>query len=144
MSLRGAWRYAWASPATLLGLLLAGACLAGGGRARVVGGVLEVGGGSPWRALRRTRWPWRFDAITLGHVVLAESDATLQACRVHERVHVRQYERFGPTFFLIYAASSIREHLRGGDAYRDNRFEREAFAEERRHAAPRTPVRRGK
>jgi hypothetical protein len=123
-------RYGWAAPASLVGLGAAAIVLLAGGRACVVDGVLEVSGGGAFRALVRAPWPWRFDAITLGHVVLGVDAATLADCRCHERVHVRQYERWGAMFFVAYAASSVVQQLRGGDPYRDNRFEREAFAAE--------------
>jgi len=67
-------------------------------------------------------------AITLGHVVLAQDQATLERSRIHERVHVRQYERWGLLFPLLYLGSSAGALLRGGNAYEDNHFEREAFA----------------
>jgi hypothetical protein len=116
--------HAWAAPASAVGLVAAALMLAGGARARRVGGVLEVSGGAPWRWLVRRAAAWQ--AITLGHVVLGRDAATLRACRLHEHVHVRQYERLGLLFFALYAASSAAALLRGGDAYRDNRFEREA------------------
>jgi hypothetical protein len=70
-------------------------------------------------------------AITLGHVVLAQSEADLVRTRAHERIHVRQYERWGPFFPALYLVASLIAFLEGGDAYFDNRFEREA-----REAAP--------
>ena len=120
-------RYAWAAPATLVGLVIAGAALAAGARARVVDGVVEVGGGACGRAL--VRWPrvLRFQAITFGHVILGRDHAVLARLRDHERVHVRQYERWGPLFLPLYAAASAWALLRGRDPYRDNRFEAEAF-----------------
>jgi hypothetical protein len=48
-------------------------------------------------------------------------------CRNHERVHVRQYERWGPLFPPLYLLSSAAALVRGMDPYRDNRFEQEAF-----------------
>lgn len=117
--------HAWAAPASVAGLMLAVLALAGGARARRVGGVLEVAGGAPWRWLARHGASWQ--AITLGHVVLGRDAVTLRACRLHEHVHVRQYERLGVLFFVLYAGSSAAARLRGGDAYRDNRFEREAW-----------------
>jgi hypothetical protein len=48
--------------------------------------------------------------------------------RRHERVHVAQYERLGPLFFIAYGASSLGAWCRNGCPYRDNRFEQEAFA----------------
>ncbi len=37
-------------------------------------------------------------AITLGHCVLGQSQGALDVTRFHERVHVRQYEWWGPLF----------------------------------------------
>jgi hypothetical protein len=44
-------------------------------------------------------------------------------------VHVRQYERWGPLFVPAYVLCSAVIWSRGGDAYRDNPFEREAYGE---------------
>ena len=52
--------------------------------------------------------------------------AALDVSRSHERVHVAQYERWGLVFPLAYAASSLQALLRGQNAYRGNRFEKEA------------------
>jgi hypothetical protein len=51
--------------------------------------------------------------------------------RAHEQVHVRQYERWGPFFVPAYLASSLWQGLCGRHLYRDNHFERPAFAAER-------------
>lgn len=112
-------RYLWALPATCVGASLGLLCLARGARARLVDGAIEVDGGLP------RRFP--FGAITFGHVILGHSAEGLEGWRAHEHVHVRQYERWGVLFFPLYAASSVREWLRGNDPYRDNRFEREAY-----------------
>ena len=40
---------------------------------------------------------------------------------------MRQYERWGIIFPFAYVAASVIAALKGGDAYRDNRFEVEAF-----------------
>ncbi len=124
---RSAWhrtiRYAWASPATLVGLLLA--LLARFLRAdiAVVDGVVEViGTRRPFT--RSPRWP--FVAITLGHVIVARNAQMLDGCRAHERAHVRQYERWGVLFFPLYLGSSAFEFLRGRRPYWDNHFERQA------------------
>ena len=117
-------RYLWAAPASLVGLALGTLIVACGGSARVVDGVLEAHGGMLGRGLQR--WGCPFAAITFGHVVLAVDRLAGEACRAHERVHVRQYERWGALFFVAYVASSVREALRGGDPYLDNAFEREA------------------
>jgi len=60
--------------------------------------------------------------------VLGIDDAVLAEYRAHEHAHVRQYERWGVLFFVLYAASSLWEALCGKAAYRDNHFERQARA----------------
>ncbi|GMV90229.1 MAG: hypothetical protein AMXMBFR82_00070 [Candidatus Hydrogenedentota bacterium] len=120
--------YTWASPNTLLGALAALILLSLGGRARVVSGVVEVGGGWGGRAIASLPRMLSFNAMTLGHVVIGVSESALTASREHELVHVRQYERWGPFFLPAYALSSLWQVLRGRRAYWDNWFEREAFA----------------
>ncbi len=124
--------YAWAAPATLLGLAAALLARAAGADAIIIDGVLEVGGGRLERVLSRLPRPLRFQAITLGHVIIGTSHSALAACRRHERVHVRQYERWGIFFFPLYLGSSLWQLARGRDPYRDNHFERQAYREERR------------
>ena len=85
-------RYLWASPCTLVGAVATLSALLFGARARWVGGVLEVSGGA-----LAPRLP--FDAITLGHVVIVRTARGMVRWRRHERVHVRQCERWGPVFF---------------------------------------------
>jgi hypothetical protein len=65
-------------------------------------------------------------AMTLGHVILAVDQPTLDRWRAHERVHVRQAERWGPLFPLAYAAASAAAWGRGKDPYLENFFELEA------------------
>ena len=50
--------------------------------------------------------------------------------RTHERVHVAQYERWGPFFLPAYVAASLWAFARGGDFYLDNVFERAAREKE--------------
>lgn len=120
--------YLWAGPASLLGLVCCGLALATGGGCRVVGGVLEVYGGAVrWILRYLTVLPGGAAALTLGHVVLGLDPAALAFTRVHERVHVRQYERWGPLFIPLYLLASLALLLRGRDPYRQNPFEREAF-----------------
>jgi hypothetical protein len=66
------------------------------------------------------------EAITLGHVVLGRDARALSATRTHERVHVKQYERWGPIFLPAYFASSLWALATGRHPYFDNLFEREA------------------
>ena len=47
-------------------------------------------------------------AITFGHVVLGIDADALSRTRAHERVHVRPYERWGPTFIPAYLLASPR------------------------------------
>ena len=67
-------------------------------------------------------------AITFGHVIIGLDHATLTHLRLHEHVHVRQYERWGVLFFPLYLASSLIQIVRRRDPYLNNCFEREAFA----------------
>jgi hypothetical protein len=120
-------RYAWAAPTTTLGLLIV---LAGLRRAqlRVVDGVLEVHGPTlAWLLSHLTLIPGGVVALTLGHVVIARDDWSLESTRAHERVHVRQCEVWGPFFVPAYLAASLSALLRGRRFYFDNRFEVEAF-----------------
>jgi hypothetical protein len=121
-------RYAWASPATVVGLALSAIALCAGARVRCIGGVIEVGGG-PLRTLT-SRLPScaSFAAITFGHIVIGVDHDVLREVREHERVHVQQYERWGLLFFPLYVGSSVIQLLAGGNPYRDNAFEREAYA----------------
>ena len=122
--------YVWALPGTAVGIPAVLAAVLGGGTVRVVDGVLEVEGELVRRVLG-WGFPWvgPVSAITLGHVVVGFDRVSLERTRRHERVHVRQYERWGPFFIPAYVACSLVCRLRGRDPYRDNRFEREAYGE---------------
>lgn len=73
--------------------------------------------------------------MALGHVVLAIDDTTLHRAGPHERIHVRQYERWGPFFLPAYGIASWWAWRRGLHAYLDNPFEVEAYADDARRAA---------
>ena len=120
-------RYAWASPATLVGIVPALLALISGARPRVIEGAIEVAGGRMHDLISRLPRACRFGAITFGHVIICVDASTAVAVRAHEQVHVRQYERWGVLFFPLYVGASVVQWLRGRDPYRDNRFEREAF-----------------
>lgn len=126
--------YLWAAPNTLFGLLACMAGALGGASATVRDGVLEVHGPGVKRLLAIL--PVRFTvlAITCGHVVLGADRNALSRTRSHERAHVEQSQRLGPAFLPAYLLASLYAWLRGGDAYRDNYFERQARAAERREA----------
>ena len=118
-------RYAWASPTTAVGMVFVLLALASGGRARAAAGVIEAHGGAVTRGLR-----WLgVRAMTLGHVVLGLDPLALRLTRAHERIHVRQCERWGPLFLPAYLLASLVAAARGRHYYRDNAFERQAFAE---------------
>lgn len=123
-----ALRYLWAAPYTLLGLVLGAFASLFGATARAHFGVIEVFGGGVGRALAHLPEPLRFSAMTLGHVILAVDRSALVQLRAHERVHVRQYERWGPLFVPAYCLSSLLQLLRGRNPYRENHFERQAYA----------------
>lgn len=115
--------YLWPLPYTLggitIGLLLAG-------RFRQIDGVVEIHG--PLIAALLARFPITPMAVTIGHVVFGRSELALNITRDHERVHVRQYQRWGPAFVPAYLGASAVLYLRGRDPYRDNPFEVEAYA----------------
>jgi hypothetical protein len=129
MNLRKAWAYLWSLPTTAVGLCLGAPALVSRGKMQWVDGVLEIHGGFVTYFL--TEWTLLeggASAMTLGHVVLGRDRESLAWSRSHERVHVRQCERWGPLFLPAYGIASLIVKLRGGDAYRDNPFEREAYA----------------
>jgi hypothetical protein len=124
-------RYFWASPATALGAPFAAVAMCAGATLRRVNGAVEVAGGCLPSILRAFPPAAGFVAITFGHLIVGVDHAVLSRVRAHEHVHVRQYERWGVLFFPLYLASSIVQIIRGRRPYRDNVFEREAYAESR-------------
>jgi hypothetical protein len=118
-------KYAWAFlPNTAVGLLIA--LLSP--RWTLHTGVLEVYGGAATLVCRRALITGGASAMTLGHVVIGRDAGCLDRTREHERVHVRQYERWGPLFFPAYLGCSIYLWLKGRDAYHENPFEVEAYS----------------
>ena len=115
--------YLWVFPYTIVGIAI-GLLLMG--RFRLVDGVIEIHG--VWVAAVLDRLPVAAMALTFGHVVFGQTEKALNVTREHERVHVRQYERWGIMFGPAYLAASALLYLRGKDAYRDNPFEVEAYA----------------
>jgi hypothetical protein len=120
--------YLWTFPTTLVGLLVTLLTLLTGGHARWHTGVLEVYGGFASFVLRRlVPLPGGATAMTLGHVVIARDPAAHTDTRDHERIHVRQCERWGALFIPAYLIMCLVMKLRGKRGYRDNPFEREAY-----------------
>jgi hypothetical protein len=132
--------YLWAGAGSLLGLIAILAARVGTKPSlRRNAGTLEAHGGAlatvlGWLGAGRLR----IEAIALGHVILARDAASLDRYRDHERVHVRQWVRWGPLFVVAYPLASLWAWLRGRDPYRDNRFEREAWRSSR--SADRPPT----
>ena len=125
----------WASPCSAFGLSLAAFLLAAGGRAKWSNGALEV----TYRP-SQTRCGWLaralpFRGIVFGHVILAVTQEELDIIGPHERVHVEQYEAWGPLFVLAYGASSLWQLAGGHNPYWHNQFE--VQARERVNAAKR-------
>ena len=119
--------YAWAAPASAIGCCIAVFALCLGATWRIVYGVVEVGGGRFASLVLLLPSAIRFNAITLGHIVLGLNHTVLETHHVHEYAHVRQYERWGMFFFPLYIGSSFVQLLRGRDPHRNNYFEREAY-----------------
>lgn len=118
----------WASPYTLLGLLIGLAGLATGGGVQVRRRAIEFHGGVVTWLLGRAPILGGAAALTLGRTILGQSPGWLDACRDHEHVHIRQFERWGPLTGPAYLGCSAWLWLRGcPDPYRQNPFEREAF-----------------
>jgi hypothetical protein len=122
--------YLWASPYTLLGLTIGLVGLCTGGRSRTHGPVLEFyGGGVKWLMHKLLPNGQFVLAITLGHTVLGQTEASLDISHEHELVHVRQFERWGPLMGPMYLGWCVVLWFQGKRPYRDNPFEIEAYGE---------------
>lgn len=130
-SLLTIFRYIWALPNTVLGMFLLPLAMLFGGTIRRVAGVVEIhGAGSAWMLRNLVPLKGGAAAITLGHIVFGRDESGLARYRAHERVHVRQCERWGPLFIPAYLTAGLAAFVQGGHAYRDNYFERQARAGE--------------
>lgn len=117
----------WASPYSIVGLTIGFIGVLFGGRVRIEGSAIEFyDGGIKWFVHRLPHGQFTL-ALTLGHVILGQTDASLAISRKHEAVHVAQYERWGPFMLPAYFLSSVYVYLTGKRFYRDNPFEREAY-----------------
>jgi len=119
-------RLLWAFPCTAVGLIAAIVLLALGGTASWTGGALEVTYRQHLASCGKLARHLAFRGIVFGHVILAVTDEELKRIGPHERVHVEQYECWGPLFFVAYPASSLWQLLRGRSPYWCNYFEVQA------------------
>ncbi len=117
----------WAFPLTLFGIVPGLAVWLARGRFLCVDGALEIHGPLADWLLRRSVFD--FAAVTIGHIIIGRDEDCCTRARGHERVHVRQGERWGPFFPLAYCAAGVWQVLRGKRFYWDNPFEREARAQ---------------
>ena len=127
----------WVAPVSVFALLLLPLAV---WRAswRITGGVLEITSPAlswflqgPW--FRAMSGGAGFAAATIGHVLVARNRASMDNCRVHEHVHVRQCERWGALMPLAYVSAGLYAAWRArrwSAYYWDNWFEREARAAE--------------
>ena len=120
-------KLAWASPNTLLGLILCVLALITGGGVQIERGCIEIYGGAIQWGLQRMLGGRGAAAMTLGHSIIGQTPRLLEVARDHEHVHVRQYERWGPFFLPAYLGWSFVLWVQGKDAYLDNPFEVEAY-----------------
>lgn len=119
----------WAAPYSALGCTIGLCGILQGGSGRWRAGALEFYGGSTaWLVRHLPTGPTTL-AITLGHVILGQTALGLEACTNHERVHVMQFERWGPLMGPAYLLASLVQWCRGADPYRDNPFEIQAYCE---------------
>ena len=96
----------WAAPWSLLGLLIGAVGLLSGGHVQRKGRILEFSGGCLPVILHVFPFYFGSPVATFGQVVLGRSDRYLNACRKHQLVHVRQYERWGLLFIPAYLTCS--------------------------------------
>jgi hypothetical protein len=121
------YRLLWAAPCSLLGLMIAAALMLAGGRMRYSKGALECALGNESAFAEYMLRHQNTVAFTMGHVILAWRAEDLQRWHAHERVHVKQYERWGVLMLLAYPAASLWAWLQGKDPYSANHFEQEAY-----------------
>lgn len=118
----------WASPCSAIGLALASITVLAGGKAKWSSGALEVSFRDSLASCGARARTFPFRGIVFGHVILAVTREELLSIGPHERVHVAQYERWGPLFFLAYGASSLWQLALGRPPYWSNHFEVQARA----------------
>jgi len=117
----------WAAPWSFWGAGVGATGLLTGGGVRRHGRTVEFWGGLLPLFLRHFPFVAGSPVATFGHVVVGRSQRHLDACRPHQMIHVRQYERWGPLFVPMYLLSWFALWCIGKRPYHDNPFEREAF-----------------
>jgi hypothetical protein len=125
-------QWLWALPLTLCGLPIwlcmrffkQKHCVAHIYHAQAAILFVAIGGPAQW-LLRRHPFG-AMDAMVVGCCVFAQDQDAYDRTLAHEMVHVQQGLRWGPLFPLAYALASAWAHCRGGCAYADNVFERQA------------------
>lgn len=117
-------KYLWVGPITLLFLPLLLLARWTGGSYTVHSGVIEICGGKLGQRLNKGLPLFgSAAAITLGHIVVGISPYYLNRTRPHEREHVRQFERWGFLFPLIYFGAGLWVRAQGKRFYLDNPYE---------------------
>lgn len=116
----------WAMPCSAIGLALAAFALVAGGKAKWSSGVLEVTYRDSRASCGKLALTLPFRGIVFGHVILAVTREELVTIGAHERVHVEQYERWGPFFLIAYVASSLWQFFKWRSPYWHNYFEIQA------------------
>jgi hypothetical protein len=122
----------WAFPCSLVGLVFSAILLALNGSAQWVAGALEVTYRPRLAQCGKFAIKLPFRGIVFGNVILAVTQEELSSIGPHERVHVEQYESWGPLFFLAYPASSLWQFIRGRSPYWYNYFEVQARLQSQR------------
>jgi hypothetical protein len=117
----------WASTWSVWGMAVGILGLLTGGGVRRRGPILEFWGGMLPLFLKYFPFIAGSPVATFGHVVVGRSERYLDACRPHQLVHVKQYERWGPLFVPTYLTLGLAMWCCGKRPYYDNPFEREAF-----------------
>ncbi len=117
----------WASPWTLLGLLIAIICSPLSVKFIFYHGTVGCYGRGVALVLRRMPIAGGARAMTLGHTIWACDRLAFISTHPHELVHVRQYERWGPFFVPAYLICGVWLWWNSNEPYWDNPFEKEAY-----------------
>ncbi len=129
--MRSIFLYIWAFPNTCIGIPFIFLALIHRGYFRITDGILEISSPLIDRFLHHCiPVMGGASAMTLGHIILGRNPDCLDSARIHEQVHVRQCEKWGPFFIPVYFAASFIAYCKGRDPYLGNVFERAAYEKE--------------